>query len=298
MKLLILDRDGVINFDSDHYIKHPDEWHPLPGSIEAIARLTQSGWRIAVASNQSGIARGLFDMEMLNAMHTKMHKAVTQAGGRIEAVFYCPDSADSDSPCRKPNPGMLLAIAERFNTSLQGTPAVDSFPAVIANEYIQRLKSEIGDMQRQQAQLAEKYGERHPEMVKIRSAIQSTQAKYDNEVAKVIQSVQAEYQAALAQDPNDLDAKVALGAALRGQGNPRLARRTYREVLQVEPDHLGALFNVGVLEAEFLDERPRARTRFVRFLELAPRDHPKRAMAEQYLADIPAPAAPSGGSPP
>lgn len=124
MKLLILDRDGVINFDSAHYIKHPDEWRPLPGSIEAIARLTQSGWRIAVATNQSGIARGLFDMETLNAMHAKMHKLVTQAGGRIEAVFYCPDSADSDSPCRKPNPGMLLAIAERFNTPLQGAPAV------------------------------------------------------------------------------------------------------------------------------------------------------------------------------
>ena len=124
MKLLILDRAGVINFDSDHYIKSPDEWRPLPGSLEAIARLTQSGWRIAVATNQSGIARGLFDMETLNAMHAKMHKAVTQAGGRIEAVFYCPDSADSNSPCRKPNPGMLLAIAERFNTSLAGTPAV------------------------------------------------------------------------------------------------------------------------------------------------------------------------------
>ena len=124
MKLLILDRDGVINFDSAHYIKHPDEWRPLPGSLDAIARLTQSGWRIAVATNQSGIARGLFDMETLNAMHAKMHKAVTQAGGRIEAVFYCPDSADSNSPCRKPNPGMLLAIAERFNMSLRGIPAV------------------------------------------------------------------------------------------------------------------------------------------------------------------------------
>ena len=124
MKLLILDRDGVINFDSDHYIKNPDEWRPVPGSLEAIARLTQSGWRIAVATNQSGIARGLFDMETLNAMHAKMHKVVTQAGGRIDAVFYCPDSADSDSPCRKPNPGMLLAIAERFNMSLHGAPVV------------------------------------------------------------------------------------------------------------------------------------------------------------------------------
>lgn len=124
MKLLILDRDGVINFDSDHYIKNPDEWRPMPGSLDAIARFTQAGWRIAVATNQSGIARGLFDMETLNAMHAKMHKVVTQAGGRIEAVFYCPDSADSNSPCRKPNPGMLLAIAERFNMSLQGMPAV------------------------------------------------------------------------------------------------------------------------------------------------------------------------------
>jgi len=124
MKLLILDRDGVINFDSDQYVKNPDEWRPLPGSLDAIALLTQSGWRIAVATNQSGIARGLFSMETLNAMHAKMHKAVMQAGGRIEAVFYCPDSADSNSPCRKPNPGMLLAIGERFNLPLRGVPAV------------------------------------------------------------------------------------------------------------------------------------------------------------------------------
>ena len=124
MKLLILDRDGVINFDSDHYIKSPNEWRPVPGSLEAIAKLTQSGWRIAVATNQSGIARGLFDMETLNAINAKMHKAVTQAGGRIEAVFYCPDSAESNSPCRKPNPGMLLAMAERFHTTLQGMPAI------------------------------------------------------------------------------------------------------------------------------------------------------------------------------
>lgn len=124
MKLLILDRDGVINHDSDKYIKSPDEWRPIPGSMQAIALLTQHGWRIAVATNQSGISRGLFDMETLNAMHAKMHKAVTQAGGRIEAVFYCPDSADSNSPCRKPNPGMYYAISERFNVTLEGVPAV------------------------------------------------------------------------------------------------------------------------------------------------------------------------------
>lgn len=124
MKLLILDRDGVINKDSDHYIKSPEEWLPLPGSLEAIARLTQAGYRIVVATNQSGIGRGLFDMATLNAMHDKMHKAVSQAGGRIEAVFFCPDTDASNSPCRKPNPGMFQAIAERFNTSLAGVPAV------------------------------------------------------------------------------------------------------------------------------------------------------------------------------
>jgi D-glycero-D-manno-heptose 1,7-bisphosphate phosphatase len=124
VKLVILDRDGVINYDSDQYIKNPDEWRPIPGSIEAIARLTQAGFRVLVATNQSGIGRGLFDMATLNSMHAKMHKAVNQAGGRIEAIFYCPDTAESNSSCRKPNPGMLLAIAERFNTALAGVPAI------------------------------------------------------------------------------------------------------------------------------------------------------------------------------
>ena len=124
MKLIILDRDGVINYDSDGYIKDPDEWRPIPGSLDAIARLTQDGWRVVVATNQSGVGRGLFDMATLNAIHAKMHKSVNQAGGRIEAVFYCPDTAESQSSCRKPNPGMFLAIAERFNIALEGAPAV------------------------------------------------------------------------------------------------------------------------------------------------------------------------------
>ena len=123
-KLVILDRDGTINADRDDYVKSADEFEPLPGALEAIAQLNHAGVHVAVATNQSGIARGLFDMEALNAINTKMHKAVTQAGGRIEAVFYCLDSAESNSPCRKPSPGMLLAMAERFNTSLQGTPAI------------------------------------------------------------------------------------------------------------------------------------------------------------------------------
>lgn len=124
MKLIILDRDGVINFDSDLYIKSPEEWTPIPGSLDAIARLTQNGWRCVVATNQSGLGRRLFDMTALNAMHSKMHRAVSQAGGRIEAVFYCPDTDASKSFCRKPNPGMLLAIAERYRTSLQDVPVV------------------------------------------------------------------------------------------------------------------------------------------------------------------------------
>jgi D-glycero-D-manno-heptose 1,7-bisphosphate phosphatase len=124
MKLVILDRDGVINYDSDEFIKHPDEWRPIPGSLDAIARLTQSGWRVVIATNQSGIGRGLLDMATLNAIHAKMHRAVSQSGGRIEAVFYCPDTGESHSPCRKPNPGMLHAIAERFKVELEGAPCV------------------------------------------------------------------------------------------------------------------------------------------------------------------------------
>ena len=124
MKLVILDRDGVINHDSDEFIKAPDEWRPIPGSLDAIARLTQSGWRVLVATNQSGIGRGLLDMASLNAIHAKMHRAVNPAGGRIEAVFYCPDTDESHSPCRKPNPGMFHAIAERFNVALDAAPCV------------------------------------------------------------------------------------------------------------------------------------------------------------------------------
>jgi D-glycero-D-manno-heptose 1,7-bisphosphate phosphatase len=124
VKLIILDRDGVVNFDSDRFIKSPDEWRPIPGSLEAIAKLTQSGYRVIIATNQSGVGRGLFDMATLNAIHARMHKAVTQAGGRIDAIFYCPDTAESNSPCRKPSPGMFHAIAERFNVSLERVPAV------------------------------------------------------------------------------------------------------------------------------------------------------------------------------
>lgn len=124
MKLIILDRDGVINFDSDQFIKTPQEWKPIPGSLEAIACLNQAGWRVVVATNQSGVGRGLFDMAMLNAIHARMHKALAMAGGRIDALFYCPHAADSNCACRKPQAGMLLEIAARFNVPLDKVPTV------------------------------------------------------------------------------------------------------------------------------------------------------------------------------
>ena len=114
MKLIILDRDGVINHDSDAYIKSPDEWRALPGSLQAIARLAKGGWRITVATNQSGVARGLFDLATLGAIHTKMHQAVGDAGGRIDAVFFCPHGPDHNCPCRKPSPGLYREILGRF----------------------------------------------------------------------------------------------------------------------------------------------------------------------------------------
>jgi D-glycero-D-manno-heptose 1,7-bisphosphate phosphatase len=124
MKLVVLDRDGTINHDSDQYIKSPAEWKPIKGSLEAIARLTQSGYRVVVATNQSGIARGLFDMTTLNAIHDVMQRAVHQAGGRIDAVFFCPHAAEADCDCRKPKPGMLLEIGRRMNAPLEGVPVV------------------------------------------------------------------------------------------------------------------------------------------------------------------------------
>jgi D-glycero-D-manno-heptose 1,7-bisphosphate phosphatase len=124
MKFVILDRDGVINFDSDQFIKSPEEWKPIPGSLEAIARLSQAGWRVVVASNQSGVGRGLFDMAVLNSIHAKMHKQVAQAGGRIEAVFFCPHPADSACECRKPKPGLLHEISRRYHLELKGVPAI------------------------------------------------------------------------------------------------------------------------------------------------------------------------------
>jgi len=123
-KLIVLDRDGTINHDSDQFIKSPDEWRPIPGSLEAIARLHHAGFRVVVATNQSGVGRGLYDMATLNAIHEKMHRAVGQVGGRIDAVFFCPHAADSKCECRKPRAGMLQEIGKRFNIELEGVPCI------------------------------------------------------------------------------------------------------------------------------------------------------------------------------
>lgn len=123
-KLIILDRDGVINQDSFDYIKSPDEFILLPGSCEAIACLTSAGYRVAVATNQSGIARGLYDEDQLAAIHAKMRSSVQAAGGCIDFVLHCPHMPDAGCPCRKPQPGMLLTIAKHFNCSLNSVSFV------------------------------------------------------------------------------------------------------------------------------------------------------------------------------
>lgn len=124
MKLAILDRDGVINYDSDAFIKTPDEWKPIPGSLEAVARLTQAGYRVVVATNQAGIGRGLLDMAALNAINDKMWKAANQAGGRIDAMFFCPHTTADNCECRKPATGMFKEISQRFGLELGGVPAI------------------------------------------------------------------------------------------------------------------------------------------------------------------------------
>ena len=122
MKLVILDRDGTINSDSDDFVKTPDEWVPLPGALEAIARLNHAGWHVVIASNQSGLGRGLFDVASLNAMHAKMHKMLAAVGGRVDAVFYCPHAPEESCNCRKPLPGLFEQIGSRFGVQLAGVP--------------------------------------------------------------------------------------------------------------------------------------------------------------------------------
>ena len=124
MKLVILDRDGVINYDSDSYIKSPEEWRPIPGSLEAIARLNHAGFLVVLATNQSGVGRGMFEVSTLNAIHDRMHRALAQIGGRIDAIFFCPHAHDANCNCRTPRSGLLEEIARRFSVDLKGVPSI------------------------------------------------------------------------------------------------------------------------------------------------------------------------------
>jgi len=124
MKLVILDRDGVINEDSVNFIKTPNEWIPIQDSLESIALLNQSGFKVVIATNQSGISRGLFDVSILNLIHEKMFKLLSQQGGHIDAIFFCPHRAEESCECRKPKPGMLKEIAHRFGIDLKKVPGI------------------------------------------------------------------------------------------------------------------------------------------------------------------------------
>lgn len=119
MRTIILDRDGVINHDSDAYIKSLDEWIPIPGSLEAIARLSQAGYRVLVATNQSGLGRGLFDTKTLDAIHNKMESAIRAMGGKLDGIYYCPHLPDDNCSCRKPKPGLLLQIQRDLGIELR-----------------------------------------------------------------------------------------------------------------------------------------------------------------------------------
>jgi len=121
MSYIIIDRDGVINDDSDDYIKSADEWHAIPGSLEAIADLNRAGFHVLVASNQSGISRGLFDLETLNQMHEKLFQELTSVGGYIDEIFFCPHQPADNCDCRKPKPGMFYQIQKKYNVDFKST---------------------------------------------------------------------------------------------------------------------------------------------------------------------------------
>ncbi len=141
MKLVILDRNGTINVHREDFVKSDIEWTPLPGALEAVARLNHAGWHVVIASNQSGLGRGLFDVASLNAMHAKMHKMLAAVGGRVDAVFYCPHSPDEDCGCRKPKPGLFLQIGERYGVDLTDVPTCRRQPARPAGRRGRRLRA-------------------------------------------------------------------------------------------------------------------------------------------------------------
>ncbi len=124
MKLVIVDRDGTVCVEREGYIQTPDEWEALPGALDAIARLNQAGYHVVIAANMPGLGRGLFDTAALNAIHTKMAKQLAAVGGRIEAVFFCPHTAEENCDCRKPAPGLFHKIGQRYKVDLKQVHAV------------------------------------------------------------------------------------------------------------------------------------------------------------------------------
>ncbi|MGA8261921.1 MAG: D-glycero-beta-D-manno-heptose 1,7-bisphosphate 7-phosphatase [Arenicellales bacterium] len=124
MRLVILDRDGVINQDSDDYIRTPEQWVPLPGSLEAIARLCRSEYRVVIITNQSGVGRGLITLDMMNKIHMRMFELIRQKGGEIDALLFCPHAPDAGCDCRKPKPGLFLELTRRLRVNVAGVPAV------------------------------------------------------------------------------------------------------------------------------------------------------------------------------
>ena len=121
-KLVVIDRDGILSQDPEADVRGSEDWQPIPGALEAVARLNQSGWHVVIATNQSGIGRGLFDMASLNAIHAKMHRALAAVGGRVEAIFFCPHAPEDGCHCRKPEPGLFEQVGERFGVPLAEVP--------------------------------------------------------------------------------------------------------------------------------------------------------------------------------
>jgi D-glycero-D-manno-heptose 1,7-bisphosphate phosphatase len=123
-RYVLLDRDGVINYDSDDFIKSPEEWLPIEGSLEAIALLNEHGFKVVVITNQSGLARGLFNTATLEKIHAKMQRMSAEKGGKIDAIYFCPHGPDDDCNCRKPKPGLLRAFADDNNVNLNGIAVI------------------------------------------------------------------------------------------------------------------------------------------------------------------------------
>lgn len=134
---IILDRDGVINYDSDNYIKSPDEWVAIPGSLDAIAQLNRAGYQVVIATNQSGIARGYYDIDTLDSIHEKLMRELAECGGYIDEIFFCPHHPEDHCPCRKPKPGLLHNIQEKYKVDLTKTFFIgDSFVDVQAAQTV------------------------------------------------------------------------------------------------------------------------------------------------------------------